>query len=155
IEVAQALLPFIKGGDKGPSKFPRPASDSINKQTAPVSARQETLAEGPATIGEVQKSPRFLARVSARRAPSKGRWIIVSGILAAGMLAGLLGLWAGGIFSGRTKDAAAVVANSPPDSETLTSGTNATERMPATRAVLSKPGVFKSLFNGKDLTGWR
>jgi serine/threonine protein kinase len=155
IEVAQALLPFIKGGDKGPSTATRPASDSRNKQPTGGPGRQETLAEGPVTVGEVQKSPKPPARVSARPAPTWRRWVIVSGVLVAGVLAGAVGLWACGVIGGRTKDEAAVSVHVPPDAERQGAGTNAAERMPATRTGPSQSGAFKSLFNGKDLTGWR
>src|SRR5262249_5663620 len=149
IEVAQALLPFIKGGDKGPSKILRRAGESTNERTAPVSVRQETLAEGPATIGEVQRSPQRPARTPTRSVPTWGRWIVLSGILAVGMLAGLFGLWASGVISGRTKDAAAIVANAPPDTETQSTGKNAQEHPPGRRTEPGQPGAFHSLFNGK------
>jgi serine/threonine protein kinase len=148
IETAQALLPFLKASGKGPSSVAVPAGDATRSKSTDSPLRQETLPEGPATVGEVRKAPRRLPAVPAKPGPSRKRWVLVSGILGAGILAGLLGLWASGVISSKTKEGTIGPDKTPPDSGTLVDGKKAAADHPSS-------GVYKPLFNGKDLTGWR
>jgi hypothetical protein len=114
-EVAQALAPFFKAGLKplapAPSKSETLAATSATRTLKPPAAKPApapvatpflppTRVEGKAPLG---RTIREAAAGPARRAGGKASR---ERLLGAGagvlLLAGLVGLWAGGVFGGRT-----------------------------------------------------
>jgi serine/threonine protein kinase len=94
LQVAPALLPFIKGAGQGKSTgqfsavaAPAPEAKSQPQEMPVVSAeaiRQETLLEGPATIGEARARPTApIHRATETTPPANKKWLIAVGGLAA------------------------------------------------------------------------
>jgi serine/threonine protein kinase len=115
-EVAQALLPFIKAAAKAtppaptatgaPSPKPSPAG-------GPSQVEWNTITQTPArapVAGEVATRP-------AARKP----WLI-GAVVATGVLLGLVGLWAAGVFKVKTKDGILVVEVNEPNADVYVDG---------------------------------
>jgi serine/threonine protein kinase/WD40 repeat protein len=131
-EVAKALIPFIK------------------TPTKPVSAASVPPAAAPSddvwkSLSEPVPAPRPAA-VPATAPPRRKRLAIGTGA-AAGLLAVVAGLWAGGVFSVKvkTKDGIVVLENLPPGAEVLVDGERVTLRPADGKAteIQVAPGTHK------------
>jgi serine/threonine protein kinase len=111
-EVAQALTPFIKAAAKvAPSGGTQPG-----KQVAPPASavRQETLAEGTSTLGGTRSGATSRGpRRPAAKPVVKSWWMIGAGAAACVLLAGLVGLWAGGAFNRKAAKDGTTVPGDP------------------------------------------
>jgi serine/threonine protein kinase len=147
IEVAQALAPFIKAGAVG--RTSSPSTNLATKPTAPTSpARQETLLEGSMTATETRSrsrtSPQMEMEGPPVAKPPVKKWLIGAGVAGGVLVLGLVGLWAAGIFKGSAKDGNTKDEKTTQDKSPSDNG----EPPRATEG-------FVSLFNGKNLTGWK
>jgi serine/threonine protein kinase len=133
-EVAQALAPFVKAAVKAaPGTEMRIQPGQGKTPARPVPVGQDSL-----TVGD-ERNPLPPPPPPRRPAtPATRKWWLIGGTVAVAMLlVGLVGLWARGVLF-RVKTDAGVAAE---DDES--------------RAEASPKEGFVSLFNGKDLTGWK
>jgi serine/threonine protein kinase len=138
IEVAQAILPFLKASGKGSSAGVTPARPSptatavavrMDQPQRPVEAladpvRQETVGEGPATIGEARRrlAPQPPSTPAPIPAGGKRKWLLVGAGLTTALLIGLVAWWAGSGVRVVTKDGVIVLENLPADADVLVDG---------------------------------
>jgi hypothetical protein len=117
VEVARALAPFLKAGQRGPAVRPGtpPASASVTEATAPVLG--DTLTEVRPDV-ERPASPR---RLSATK-----KLLLGAGAAAGVLLLGLAVLWAVGVFKVKTKDGTIVLEGLPADAEVTVDGAKVT-----------------------------
>jgi WD40 repeat protein len=111
-EVAQALAPFVKAGTKPP--LPGPAARGATA-AAPAAAIARTRVEGSPTLARTMKE-RAVRRAGPSRAKQFRRWLPGAGVGAAALLlAGVVGLWAGGAFRGATPEGILSIEVSEPN----------------------------------------
>jgi serine/threonine protein kinase/cyclophilin family peptidyl-prolyl cis-trans isomerase len=130
VEVAQALAPFVQGGQKVPPKappgWPREADASRTAPPAAVPASPgvwETLTDSAATSPESRARRAAAKRLSPALPPAaKKKWLIGAGVAAGALLLGLVVLWAAGVFRVKTKDGTIVLKDLPADAEVLVDG---------------------------------
>ena len=129
-EVAAALVPFIKAGDKG-------SAGAMAVPDLPADRRSADTAPGtdPATIRPGDGPPPARPR---RRGPMLV-WIAPGLVLAM-----LVGLGAGGVFRGKTGEPAGAGKDGP----------KADGAPPPARIDGLAPDGFTPLFNGVDTAGW-
>jgi formylglycine-generating enzyme required for sulfatase activity len=127
VEVAEALLPFLKGATKGTGDTESQARSQGAGKGKVEAVRHETVVEGRSTIGGAW------ARLATQRVqrPStsprtKRKWLLLAGGVAAVLLLVFVGLWAGGLLKVKTKDGVIVLENLPADAEVLVDGATAT-----------------------------
>jgi hypothetical protein len=121
--------------------LPAGLSDLIMALLAKEPDRRPPSAKAVAeALERLARKPR--ARATSRRAPAPKpaarKWAIGAGVGAGVLVAGLLLLWAAGVFSGKTSEDPAAPATRPPGGE----------------RVVARDNRFVPLFNGKDLSGW-
>ncbi len=136
VEVARALAPFLKPGQRGAaSPAAGPASASVTEATAPVP--DETLTE---------VRPDAPRPAPAPRPAGNKKWLLGAGAVVGLLLLALVGLWAAGVFKVKTKDGTLVLENLPADAEVTVDGAkvNVTWAGGGQRAEVSvKPGTHQ------------
>ncbi len=172
VELAQALVPFIKQGPKregvslpplampvsdrgtvlgaNTSKVIKPQGNPASKPSAPPAAVKDKgaapLADLVDAVAPLTKEKR-LRPAQAARAAWYRRWpSIAGGVAASVLLLGLIAMWAGGVFKVKTKDGTIVLANLPADAEVTVDGATVTVTWGAdgkTAEVTVKPGTRK------------
>ncbi len=122
-EVAQALMPIVKGAGKalmsGPILKALPAGQKAEKKQAgrdtlvPEVSRRDTM---PEQLGAIIQPSRRQFKSAFASGIGKRRWLLISGVVIAGLcLAG--GLWAPGVLRVRTTDGVLVVYVNEPHSD--------------------------------------
>jgi hypothetical protein len=125
LEVARAILPFLKGTGKGSSVAFAPANETNrnppNKATQGA-ARRETLTERRATVSDWDK--RTKAKSPFPGTSRSRNLLVLCGILTALLLI-LAGLWAGGIIRIKTRDGIIELHDLDRDAEVFVDGDKA------------------------------
>jgi WD40 repeat protein len=146
VELAQALVPFIKAGAKGAPvpMVSRPQGAASPDQGTIIGAdtsRMGKLERGgggraPAAQAAAQgdaadpftslvAAPDLRQKLTTSARVIAGRWARQWWLMAtavAVVLVGIVGLWAGGVFKVKTKDGTIVLENLPPDAQVLVDG---------------------------------
>jgi hypothetical protein len=127
IEVAQALVPFVKAGTKeAPAGASQAGVGGAERGTRPEQSEptetagvwQEMVREGGSPVANVQKQATTrTVGLPASHHGVKKRWALAAVITACVLLIGLLGLWASGVFKVKTKDGTIVLETLPEDAE--------------------------------------
>jgi WD40 repeat protein len=114
-EVAQALAPFLKASGKPPAPgSPSPAGSLTSMKQAvgqdtvdPPPFKKETMSEGSGAIIQPKKTGSNRGPASRKRTK---KWGVVLGLCIGGLvLAGLVSLWASGVFRFQTRDGVPVL----------------------------------------------
>jgi hypothetical protein len=139
-------FPMVEPAAGAPRAEKQPAAPSTQTrlraiETVPAGGRLPPATrpgrDEPAAILRVKK-----AGATPPRAPKQKR-LILAGAAAGVLLIGLVGLWAGGVFKGRTTGGAFVPDKPAADGDG-----------PQDNGPPPKSEDFVRLFNGTDLTGW-
>ena len=139
-------FPMVEPAAGAPRAEKQPAAPSTKTRLRAV----ETVPAGgrlPPAMRLGRDEPAAILRVKKAGAtpprPPKQKRLILAGVAAGVLLIGLVGLWAGGVFKGRTTGGAVVPDKPAADGDG-----------PQDNGPPPKSEDFVRLFNGKDLTGW-
>ena len=134
VEVAQALVPFIKQQVPGvPSGASISLAPGISPGVKPSPQVQQVASAGKEVFAGLGSPSLQLS--TARAAPPSPpsvqplskKWLLGAGAACVGLLTlivlvGAVGLWAGGVFKVKTKDGTIVLENLPPDADVMVDG---------------------------------
>jgi serine/threonine protein kinase len=153
LEVAQALAPFVKTGSTTALGGPGPTGGGRaeiatqvdeSRPTETAAAWKEIASESSSRGSSDSKTAPSktassrTARLSLAPRPATKRWLIIAGIPVCLLALGLVGMWAGGLFTSKEPGG----GNPDPDPQAEAAKRNADAE------------GFVPLFNGKDLEDW-
>jgi serine/threonine protein kinase len=171
VEVAQAILPFLKSGGKGtkasvtpvkPSPAAKPTHVKKGQPQGLVEAiaeavRQETIGGGPSTVGEVRSRPVARPRRAQAQKPAgvNRKWLFLGAGLVAVLLISLVAWWASSGVRVKTKDGVIVLNDLPAEAEVLVDGDKVTvtwDKEGKKAGISIKPGTHKIVVSLNDKT---
>jgi hypothetical protein len=121
--------------------LPAALSDLVMALLAKEPGRRPPSAQAVAEALErlaLRPRPRAAAKRTPAAKAAGRKWAVGAGVGAGALLAGLLLLWAAGVFGGKAPEDTTAPSTLPPGAE----------------GAFARDNGFVPLFNGKDLSGW-